>query len=155
MRAIVQRVSLGSVRVDGLEVGRCGRGLLLLVGVHRDDTTAKAEKLAEKIVHLRIFSDSEGRMNLALVDFPGQDTEGPAYDLEILAVSNFTVYGNTASSRRPSYTDSAPYDTAKDLFDHFVTAMRTRNISVQTGVFGANMEVSLINDGPVTVIVDV
>lgn len=126
-----------------------------MVGVHRNDTPREAEKLADKIAHLRVFNDAEGRMNLALVDFLNSDPEGPAYDLEILAISNFTVFGDCAKSRRPSFTDSAPFDEGKQRFDEFVTALRARNISVQTGVFGANMEVSLINDGPVTLIVEV
>ena len=147
MRAIVQRVTSASVvdRSDGTS-GSIEIGLLLLVGVHRDDTEAQAKKLAEKIVNLRIFSDVEGKMNLSLLDTPGSD---------ILAVSNFTVYGDSKKSRRPSFTDSAGFEVGKLHFDQFVGFLRTFGFKVPTGVFGADMAVSLVNDGPVTVIVDV
>ncbi len=154
MRAIVQRVSAATVRVDGKEVGRCGYGLLLLVGVHREDTEADAKKLAEKISTLRIFGDEEGKMNRSLLDFP---QPGPArgYEYDVLAVSNFTVYGDARKNRRPSFVESAPFETGQVLFDRFVAELRAIGVDVQTGVFGANMEVSLINDGPVTLILDV
>jgi D-tyrosyl-tRNA(Tyr) deacylase len=154
MRAIVQRVSAATVRVDGKEVGRCGHGLMLLVGVHRDDTDAQAKKLAEKVSTLRIFNDEEGKMNRALVDFPQPDpTRG--YEYDVLAVSNFTVYGDARKNRRPSFTESAPYEQGQALFERFVRELRALNVDVQTGVFGAHMEVSLINDGPVTIVLDV
>ncbi len=148
MRAIIQRVSAATVQVDGREVGRCGRGLMLLVGVHTTDTEKEAKKLAEKIAKLRIFNDHEGKMNLSIQDF-----EDEPY--EILAVSNFTVYGDAKKSNRPSFTNSAPYTHGEELFDTFVKELRNLGIPTQTGIFGADMQVSLINDGPVTVILDI
>jgi D-aminoacyl-tRNA deacylase len=152
MRAIVQRVSMASVRVDGKEVGRCGRGLLLLVGVHKDDTPSQAKKMAEKVLNLRIFNDAEGKMNLAIADFPLQDG---GFELDVLAISNFTVYGDAKKNRRPSFADSASFDLGRELFDAFVKELRGLGVATQTGVFGAHMDVSLVNDGPVTVILDV
>jgi len=147
MRAIVQRVTSASVRdKDGDYSASIDEGLLLLVGVHKHDTDLEARKLAEKIANLRIFNDSDGKMNLSLLDFPGFD---------VLAVSNFTVYGETKKSRRPSFTVSAPYEMGRDLFDRFVGHLRALGFKVPTGVFGADMAVSLVNDGPVTVVVDI
>lgn len=151
MRAIVQRVSGATVTVDGREVGRCGYGLLLLVGVHRDDTQIESDRLADKIANLRIFGDTEGKMNLSLLDF----TAPEGYEYDVLAVSNFTVYGDTKKNRRPSFAESADYEKGSMLFDRFVQSLRGRGIGVQTGVFGAHMHVAMVNDGPVTVIVDV
>lgn len=148
MRAIIQRVSAATVQVDGREVGRCGRGLMLLVGVHTTDTEREAKKLAEKIAKLRIFNDHEGKMNLSLQDFKDEP-----YD--VLAVSNFTVYGDAKKSNRPSFTNSAPYAQGEQLFNTFVAELRQVGIPTQTGTFGADMQVSLVNDGPVTVILDV
>ena len=155
MRAIVQRVMAATVSVDGREVGRCGQGLMLLVGVHRDDTEAQAVKLADKAAHLRIFNDEEGKMNLAIKDFPAEPGAPYAYELDVLAVSNFTVYGDAAKSRRPSFTASAPFDLGQTLFERFVHELRQLGIGVQTGQFGAHMSVSIVNDGPVTLVVDV
>lgn len=149
MRAIVQRVSQSEVSVNGVVIGHCGVGLLLLVGVRRGDTAAQAAKLADKIAGLRIFDDAAGKMNLALADLP------IAEEPNILAISNFTVYGETAKNRRPSFMESAGFEAAKTLFDGFVTELRTRGLNVETGEFGAHMKVSLTNDGPVTLIVDV
>ncbi len=147
MRAIVQRVSSASVvdKADGTR-GEIAAGLLLLVGVRCGDTDVQAKKLAESLVNLRVFNDSEGKMNLSLLDINHGD---------LLAVSNFTVYGDTRKGRRPSFKDSADFETGKRLFDGFVNHLRSFGFSVPTGVFGADMEVSLVNDGPVTVIVDV
>jgi len=147
MRAIVQRVTRASVvdRADGKR-SEIGVGLLLLVGVHKSDSEVQAKKLAEKISNLRIFNDADGKMNLSLAEVPNSD---------VLAVSNFTVYGDTKKNRRPSFTDSAPFETGKSLFDQFVVALRGYGYQVPTGVFGADMAVELENDGPVTVIVDV
>ena len=141
--------------MDGREVGRCGYGLALLVGVHRDDAEAHAKKMAEKIANLRIFGDHEGKMNLSLMDFPSPEGAPTQFENDVLAVSNFTVYGDTKKNRRPSFVESAPYDKGSELFDMFVSELRSLGIGVQTGVFGANMQVALINDGPVTVVVDV
>jgi D-aminoacyl-tRNA deacylase len=151
MRAIVQRVSGATVSVDGREVGRCGYGLMLLVGVHREDTEANAAKLADKIAKLRIFNDHEGKMNLCLLDFP---MEAGGFENDVLAVSNFTVYGDTQKSRRPSFIESAPYDHGQALFEAFVKALRAFDLRVQTGEFGAHMQVALVNSGPVTVLVE-
>ncbi|AIE83941.1 D-aminoacyl-tRNA deacylase [Fimbriimonas ginsengisoli] len=155
MRAIVQRVSAATVSVDGREVGRCGYGLMLLVGVHKNDTPAEAKKMAGKISNLRIFADPEGKMNLSLLDFPNENAGASRFEYDVLAVSNFTVYGDTKKNRRPSFVESAPYEEGRALFDCFVAELRALGIDVRTGVFGANMAVSLVNDGPVTVIVDV
>ena len=131
--------------VDGQVVGRCGTGFLLLVGVHKNDTETDAVRLADRIAGLRILNDGDGKMNLALADVFGS----------VLAVSNFTVYGETKKNRRPSFAESASFDVGRALFDRFVTALRDKGIVVETGIFGAHMNVSLVNDGPVTVIVDV
>lgn len=144
MRAVVQRVLSAEVAVEGEVVGKCGRGLLLLVAAHREDTAANAAKLADRIAKLRIFNDSEGKMNLALADVEG----------EVLAVSNFTVYGETAKNRRPSFIQAAPYDAGQELFEAFLNELRRLGMPVETGIFGADMKVSLVNDGPVTVIVE-
>lgn len=144
MRAIVQRVSSASVVVDGATVGACETGLLVLVAAHREDTPERARKMADKIQGLRIFNDAEGKMNLALADVGGS----------VLAVSNFTVYGETAKNRRPSFIESAPYAEGETLFNAMVEELRARCVAVQTGIFGADMKVSLVNDGPVTVIVE-
>jgi len=147
MRAIVQRVTSGSVRDKDSEFSSSiGDGLVLLLGIHRNDTEAEAKKMAEKIANLRIFNDTEGKMNLSLLDCPGYD---------VLAVSNFTVYGDSKKSRRPSFTESAPFDKGRELFDAFVGYLRAFGFKVPTGVFGADMSVALTNDGPVTVVVDV
>jgi len=147
MRAIVQRVTRASVRdKDGDHFACIDEGLLLLVGVHKDDTDAEAKRLADKIANLRVFNDSDGKMNISLLDSPGHDA---------LAVSNFTVYGDTKKSRRPSFTESAPYDRGRELFDRFVSHLRSLGFKVPTGVFGADMAVELVNDGPVTVVVNV
>ena len=146
MRAVVQRVLSASVvdNADG-SGGSIGSGLLLLVGIHCDDTETNARKLADKIVNLRVFNDVVGKMNISLLDLPKH---------EILAVSNFTVYGDTKKSRRPSFGESAPYEQGRILFNEFVSCLRTHGFKVPTGVFGADMAVSLVNDGPVTLVVD-
>lgn len=144
MKAVVQRVTSASVEVDGKVVGSCGVGLLILVAAHRDDTDANAAKMADKIQGLRIFNDDAGKMNLALADVDGS----------VLAVSNFTVYGETSKNRRPSFIGSAPYEEGRVLFDKMVDELRARDVKVETGIFGADMKVSLVNDGPVTVIVE-
>jgi D-tyrosyl-tRNA(Tyr) deacylase len=144
VRAIVQRVSKASVRVDGQVVGQCDTGLVLLVGVHKDDSVASSKKLANRIANLRIFNDEAGKMNLPL-----QDVEG-----SVLAISNFTVYGETAKNRRPSFVESAGFEQGQRLFEQFVADLRELGVRVGTGVFGAHMEVELVNDGPVTVIVE-
>jgi len=149
MRAIVQRVSRASVTVDGEVIGGCEAGLLLLVGVKRGDEAANSLKLAQKVVNLRIFNDAEGKMNLSLLDLRERGIEAGT-----LAVSNFTVYGDAEKSRRPSFMLSAPYDEGQTLFERFVEDLRSQGVPTQTGQYGAHMEVELVNDGPVTLVVD-
>jgi D-tyrosyl-tRNA(Tyr) deacylase len=144
VKAIVQRVSEASVSVDEEIVGQCRTGLLVLAAAHKDDTEANADKMADRIRGLRIFNDADGKMNLSLADVEG----------EVLAVSNFTVYGDTSKGRRPSFIESAPYDRGEQIFNRFVFALKNLGITVETGVFGANMQVALVNDGPVTVILE-
>jgi D-tyrosyl-tRNA(Tyr) deacylase len=147
MRAVIQRVSSASVAVDGKTIGHCSHGLLLLVGIHRDDTTSEAKKMVEKIAGLRIFNDSEGKMNLSLKDFEPF--------LNVLAISNFTVYGDARKQRRPSFMESAPFEPGKIIFDAFLDYLKSEGVSVETGQFGADMQVSLVNDGPVTIVLDI
>ena len=144
MRAVVQRVSEASVAVDGAVVGRIGRGLLVLLGVGASDNLADAELLAEKVAHLRIFSDSEGRFNRSLLDVGGG----------ALVVSQFTLYADTRRGRRPSFSDAAPPEVAAPLVDAFAAALRQLSIVVATGAFGAHMHVALVNEGPVTILLD-
>ncbi|MBN1918873.1 MAG: D-tyrosyl-tRNA(Tyr) deacylase [Verrucomicrobia bacterium] len=146
MRAVVQRVSRAAVRIGERTTGEIGDGLLVLLGVHRDDTEAQAEKLAAKLVELRCFTDEAGKMNLSCRDVGG----------EVLVVSQFTLYGDCRKGRRPSYTDAAPPEKANALYECFVGHLRTLGVrQVATGEFGAMMSVSLVNEGPVTLIVDV
>jgi D-tyrosyl-tRNA(Tyr) deacylase len=148
VKAIVQRVSSAKVVVDGRLVGQCGVGLCVLVGIHRDDVAQNAVSLADRLVKLRIFNDEAGKMNLALGDIPASELP------QILLISNFTVYGDAAKSRRPSFTQSAGFDDGKRLFDHLVKSVEGLGIRVETGEFGADMKVEIHNDGPVTLIVD-
>jgi D-tyrosyl-tRNA(Tyr) deacylase len=145
MRAVVQRVASASVTVEGEVVGQCGVGLLVLVAAHREDVDAHASKMADRVLGMRIFPDEAGKMNLALKDVDGAG---------VLAVSQFTLYGD-ASQRRPSFIDAAPFERGKELFDRFVSELRDRGAHVETGVFGADMMVSLVNAGPVTIVTDV
>ena len=144
MRAVVQRVIKAEVRVDGLVVGAVGRGMLVLLGVGKDDSLKDAQSLADKILNLRIFDDAEGRMNLSLLETNG----------ELLCVSQFTLYGDCRKGRRPSYDQAARPEAAAGLYDAFVAAARAAGVNVQTGKFQAMMEVELVNDGPVTLLLD-
>jgi D-tyrosyl-tRNA(Tyr) deacylase len=144
MRAVVQRVTEAAVDVGDRRVGEIGRGLLVLLGVARDDTNADADYLAEKIANLRVFNDEQGKMNLSLAETAGA----------MLVVSQFTLYGDVRRGRRPSYTDAAEPESANALYEYFVGLARGRGIRVETGVFQAMMQVSLINDGPVTILLD-
>ena len=144
MRSVIQRVTRASVRVDAQVTGEIGAGLLILLGVSRTDNQESSVYLAEKIANLRIFSDSAGKMNLSLTDIGGS----------ALVVSQFTLYGDTRGGRRPSYIQAAPPEEANRLYEGFVSAMRGLGIKVETGVFQAHMQVELVNDGPVTIMLD-
>jgi D-tyrosyl-tRNA(Tyr) deacylase len=144
MRAVVQRVTSAHVRVNDTIVGHIGRGLLVLLGVGAQDTSADADYLAEKIVYLRVFEDDEGKMNRSLMDIGGQ----------MLVVSQFTLFGDVRRGRRPSYSDAAPPEQASQLYESFVAKVREYGIHVETGVFQAMMDVELVNAGPVTIMLD-
>jgi D-tyrosyl-tRNA(Tyr) deacylase len=144
MRACIQRVSQAEVRVEGAVTGRIGHGLVVLLGVGHDDGPGEAEFLAEKIVGLRIFEDDAGKMNRSLAEVGGA----------MLVVSQFTLYGDARKGRRPSFTDAAPPELAERLYEAFVDRVRGQDIEVATGVFRAHMDVSLVNDGPVTIWLD-
>ena len=144
MRAILQRVSEARVQIDGAIVGEIGHGLLVLLGVTKSDTAEQARWLADKIVSLRIFNDAEGKVNLDVAEVGGA----------ILVVSQFTLYGDCSKGRRPSFIDAAPPETAIPLYEEFINAVKAHGIPTATGRFGAMMQVSLINDGPVTLILD-
>ena len=144
MRAVVQRVSRASVRVDSIEIGQIAHGFVVLLGVAEGDAVSDAEYVAQKTVELRIFQDDAGKMNRSLSDVCGS----------VLAISQFTLLGDCRKGRRPSFTDAARPEVAQPLFDHFVTAIRARGVPVETGQFAAHMEVELVNDGPVTLLLD-
>ena len=145
MKVVLQRVKSASVAVGGEEVSGIGAGLLLLVGVAKGDGEAQAAWLAEKVAGLRVFADTEGRMNLSVLDAGG----------EILAVSQFTLLADTRKGKRPSFVGAAPPEDAEPLFDRFCELLGERGVrSVQKGLFGAMMDVSLVNDGPVTILLE-
>lgn len=145
VRAVVQRVSRAAVRVDGRVVGRIGPGLAVLVGVAHHDRPADAHALADKLVGLRIFRDEEGRMNRSVTDIAGS----------VLMVSQFTLYGDARKGRRPSFVEAARPEEAEPLIERLAAAIEERGVTVATGVFGAMMEVELVNDGPVTLVLEV
>jgi D-tyrosyl-tRNA(Tyr) deacylase len=144
MRAVVQRVSRARVTVEGAATGEIAHGLMILLGVGRDDTSAVATTMAGKIANLRIFEDDERKMNRSLLDVKGS----------ALVVSQFTLYGDARSQRRPSFVAAAPPEQAKDLYEQFAEALRSCGVTVATGVFGAMMSVELVNEGPVTILLD-
>jgi len=144
MRVVLQRVTQAQVEVAGEVVGKIGPGLVVLLGIAHTDTTKQADWLAEKIVTLRLFADSAGKMNLNLIDTQGA----------LLVISQFTLYGDCQKGRRPSFTDAAPPAIAEPLYDHFLDACRMLGIKTEAGIFGASMQVSLTNDGPVTLILE-
>jgi D-tyrosyl-tRNA(Tyr) deacylase len=144
MRVLIQRVARASVTVDGSVVGTVGRGFLALVGVTHNDTRADAERLAARTFKLRVFEDDAGLMNLGLADVRG----------EVLAVSQFTLYADTRKGNRPSFTEAAPAGLGEELYGTYVAALRDAGVPVATGEFGARMEVALVNDGPVTVLLE-
>ncbi len=151
MRAVIQRVSEASVQVDGEVVGSCGGGLLLYIAVHRDDSEEAARKLADRVVGLRIFNDADGKLNHSLAQ---ANEASPNRKLGILAISNFTLYGDAAKSRRPSFMASAPFEAGQKLFELFVQTVAIAGVQIETGVYGADMQVHSVNDGPVTLIMD-
>ncbi|NIN72955.1 MAG: D-tyrosyl-tRNA(Tyr) deacylase [Gemmatimonadetes bacterium] len=144
MRVVLQRVARAAVRVDGETLGGIGRGFLLLVGFRHGDSDEQLRWMADKIRGLRLFPDGEGKMNLPIDEIGG----------ELLVVSQFTLYGDVRKGRRPSFVDAAEPDEAERLYDRFVDILRQGTIPVATGSFGALMEVDLINDGPVTLIIE-
>jgi D-aminoacyl-tRNA deacylase len=145
LKIVLQRVKNASVSVAGEQISEIGSGLLLLVGIARGDGKAKVDWLAEKVTGLRVFADAEGRMNLDVRESGG----------EILAVSQFTLLANTRKGKRPSFVDAAPPEEAERLFDYFCQQLREAGVaSVETGSFGAMMEVTLVNDGPVTIVLE-
>jgi len=144
MRAVIQRVSHARVVVEGRVTGEIDAGLVVLVAVGREDSAETAASIAEKIVHLRIFNDDQSKMNRSLLDTGGA----------ILAVSQFTLYGDARGQRRPSFIQAAPPEHGKALYEEFVRALRALGVRVETGVFQAHMSVELANDGPVTILLD-
>jgi D-tyrosyl-tRNA(Tyr) deacylase len=144
MRVLLQRVSRAAVAVDGVETGSIGRGFLALVGVSHEDDVATAHKLAAKTARLRVFADQAGLMNLALGDVGGA----------VLAVSQFTLYADTRRGNRPSFTGAAAPEQGEAVYEAFVKALRAEGAPVETGVFGAHMQVELVNDGPVTILLE-
>src|SRR5216683_6753791 len=144
MRAVLQRVSRAKVTVEGRVTGEIGAGLMILLGVGREDTPAVAASMAEKCVNLRIFEDDHGKMNRSLLEVKGS----------ALVVSEFTLYGDARGQRRPSFISAAPPDLAKTLYEEFCEALRKLGVSIATGVFQAMMSVELVNEGPVTILLD-
>jgi D-tyrosyl-tRNA(Tyr) deacylase len=144
VRGLVQRVERAAVSVDGELVGRIGRGLVALIGVTHDDDVGSAAKMAAKLWNLRVFEDTEGKMNLSVAETSGQ----------LLVISQFTLYGDTRRGRRPSWIDAAPPDHAEPLITELVARLRDLGADVETGVFRAHMSVELVNDGPVTLMVE-
>lgn len=144
MKIVIQRVKSADVKVDGRVVSSIGRGFLILVGISKDDTEREVKEIAKKVPYLRIFEDENGKMNLSLKDVGG----------EVLSVSQFTLYADTSRGRRPGFEMAAPRDVAVELWNKFNQFLREEGLTVKEGVFGEHMEVSLINDGPVTIIME-
>lgn len=144
MRVVLQRALDASVKIGGTVAGRIGKGFLLLVGIGREDTEEDADYLVRKISGMRVFEDEEGKMNLSLLDISGQ----------ILSVSQFTLYADTRKGNRPGFAHAAPPEQAERLYRYFNRKFKETGIEVQTGVFGADMQVSFVNDGPVTILLD-
>jgi D-tyrosyl-tRNA(Tyr) deacylase len=144
MRAVIQRVSSAQVDINGQTVAKIGKGLLILLGIGPEDDAAKTTILAKKIAMMRIFEDDQEKMNLSLLDIHG----------EAIVVSQFTLYADTRRGNRPSFTDAAKPDLASPLVDQTILELQNLGVPTQSGVFGANMQVSLLNDGPVTILLD-
>ena len=150
MRVLIQRVSRASVTVAGEEIGAIDGGYLLLVGITHGDNAETIDAMASKIVQMRLFEDAAGQINRSLLDVQASD---PA-NAGLLVVSQFTLYASTKKGRRPSFTEAARPDSARPLIEHFCERLRMNGIQVETGVFGAHMQVALVNDGPVTIWLD-
>lgn len=145
MKAVIQRVKYSNVKIDGTVKGKCEQGFMILLGVAQGDTKQDADKLLKKVPVLRVFEDENGKMNLSLLDVNGQ----------ALVISQFTLLADCSHGRRPSFTNSAPPAEANELYEYFVSGLKEAGVSsVQTGEFGADMQVELVNDGPVTIILD-
>lgn len=144
MRIVIQRVSEAEVKIDGKTTGKAGKGLLLLVGFAIDDNITDIEYLVEKVLNLRIFEDEKGKMNLSVLDING----------DILSVSQFTLYGDIRKGRRPSFSQAAEPEKANSFYEKFNEELKESGLNIETGVFGGDMKVSLLNDGPVTILLD-
>lgn len=144
MRAVVQRVLNANVKINGKIVGEIGKGLLVFLGIGNDDDNEDLDYMIDKILRLRIFEDDNNKMNLSLLDIDG----------EILIVSQFTLYGDVRKGRRPSFTDSAKPDIAEKMYNQFINKCEQKGVKTEKGVFGADMKVELVNDGPVTILID-
>ncbi len=144
MRAVIQRVAEAGIKVSGKQIAKIGRGVVVLVGIGRDDNDDDILWVANKIINLRIFEDEAGKFNYSLLDIKG----------EILLVSQFTLYGDCRKGRRPSFDYAMPPDKAREMFDKLFNYLQTQNLRVQKGIFGAKMDVELVNSGPVTIILD-
>jgi len=144
LRAVIQRVKHANVVIDGRVNGEIKKGILILLGIHNEDTNKDIKWLVNKLTGLRIFEDSEGKMNLSVEDIEG----------EILIISQFTLYGDARKGKRPSFTEAARPEKAIPLYEEFIKQIREKGIKTETGIFGADMKVNLLNDGPVTLIID-
>lgn len=144
MRIVIQRVLQANVTVDGSVIGEIGQGAVVLLGIHKDDLPEHVSWLTSKLINFRMFSDADGKMNLSLLDIKGS----------VLIISQFTLYGNCSSGRRPDFFDAAHPTKAKELYERFIEETRKEISSIATGSFGADMKVSLVNDGPVTFVID-
>ncbi len=144
MKVVVQRVSSAQVTIDAKVVGKISRGLMVLIGITHDDTQVDADKLVSKLINLRLFPSEKSEFDFSIIDTKA----------EVLVVSQFTLYGSTAKGRRPDFFDAAKPEIAKPLCDYFVEQLRQNDVKVETGVFGADMQVELVNDGPVTLIIE-
>lgn len=144
MKFVIQRVKKASVEVEEKEVGKINQGMLVLIGITQEDDKKIADKMIKKLINLRIFQDKENKMNLSIKDAKG----------ELLLVSQFTLYADCKKGNRPSFTESAKFDVANNLYQYIIEECKKTGINVETGIFGADMKVNLTNDGPVTIILD-